>query len=644
MHFVWNILGGIKRNHIAIVVVLFVFLCSFVSVAQQGGVGKIDTLLVESQQQFENRGKEAVVFDSILQKAFYLAQESNNQTLVAKIYQIIGKRYRTRSDYTKATEYFQRAVNIAEAIDNPKEKAYSKHEIAVVLRRINNNSRALKYHSEVLAQARELRDTFLIHISLNGIGNIYVAFKDYEKSIDVFRESLEHIGKGKSKNVLGEAINTNNIGEAYFFMGNLDSAEVYFEQSLTLNKQINSKFGQGICYNSLGNVYEGRGDYKKALEYYHRSLEYNKEIGDHIFIANNYMNIGTVHFKQKNYKVAEEYLQKGHDLASSIGATQEKLVSMKTLAELYAKQKRYEKSYSLSVESQALADSITNAVQRVNSEVLVSLNEAREQEKELQLLKKEAELSQLKLQREKTFLIIGIVLLLFVILVVGILYNQRRLQNRLGRLKLEQRLFRSQLNPHFIFNSLAAVQNFILGNDKMVAFDYLSDFAQLMRNILMGSRKDEIPLAQEVDILNTYIKLQQLRFQNIFDFTIEIGEELDIESTMLPPMLIQPFVENAIEHGLRPMKKGGSLKIKFGLQENKLTVSVDDNGVGFTKQEEEKGGGKHVSLATKITKERLFVIESITKEPCELSILNKKDVSDENGVKVVVSLPLKFNR
>ncbi|MEO1254065.1 MAG: histidine kinase, partial [Bacteroidota bacterium] len=146
-----------------------------------------------------------------------------------------------------------------------------------------------------------------------------------------------------------------------------------------------------------------------------------------------------------------------------------------------------------------------------------------------------------------------------------------------------QQLLRAQMNPHFVFNGLNAIQDFVLSNESKEAAKWLAKFASLMRQILNQSTFKKIMLSEEISLLTSYLEIQQLRFNDAFDFKIEVDENIDIETIKMPPMLIQPLVENAIEHGVSDMKKDGYIYIKITYSESKLNVSVTDNGKGVQK-------------------------------------------------------------
>ncbi|MEO1254964.1 MAG: histidine kinase, partial [Bacteroidota bacterium] len=207
--------------------------------------------------------------------------------------------------------------------------------------------------------------------------------------------------------------------------------------------------------------------------------------------------------------------------------------------------------------------------------------------------------------------------------------------------ELEQRFLRSQLNPHFIFNSMGAIQQYLLTESAEKASDYMSVFSKLMRQILENSREDFITLEEEVSMLKNYLELQKLRFQNNFEYTIEIDESLDSAYDGIPPMFAQPFIENALEHGLFKRDQN-TIKIKFlKVSDELIQLEIMDNGIGVS--ETIAKTTKHQSLATKITNERLEKMQVTYKTTISLQAENIKNDSGEiEGYHIRLSLPSKL--
>jgi len=212
----------------------------------------------------------------------------------------------------------------------------------------------------------------------------------------------------------------------------------------------------------------------------------------------------------------------------------------------------------------------------------------------------------------------------------------------------EQKMLRTQMNPHFIFNSLIAIQGFIYKGNKEEASRYLSNFSKLMRLNLNNLREAEIPLTKELETIKYYLSLQMLRFDQKFSYHIEIGKNIKTGMVMIPPMLIQPFVENSIEHGLLNSKENGHIEIKIKIDEKILNIEISDNGIGIDasiKRKNKESVPEHSSLATTIVKQRLQHFGKLKHIKTNFDITNKYDEKGNNlGTLVSLSLPFSVRK
>ena len=240
--------------------------------------------------------------------------------------------------------------------------------------------------------------------------------------------------------------------------------------------------------------------------------------------------------------------------------------------------------------------------------------------------------------------------ILVVLLTIGILtsiaftiaYATRKRTELREKLKTSQlTALRAQMNPHFIFNSLNSIQDFIMREDKRSANYYLSQFSKLMRNVLNMSTIQEVTLEQEIETLNFYLRLEALRFEEGFEYNIEVARDLDREMTMLPSLVLQPYVENAIKHGLMHKKGPKKLEIRFNKKDNVLICEVEDNGIGIVRSKEIKAENKRLypSKAMNIIKERIAIINSSEENKLAVKINDLKNGTGvSKGTKVVISI------
>jgi ligand-binding sensor domain-containing protein len=220
-----------------------------------------------------------------------------------------------------------------------------------------------------------------------------------------------------------------------------------------------------------------------------------------------------------------------------------------------------------------------------------------------------------------------------------------RKQEALKRKALEaqQTALRAQMNPHFVFNSLNSIQHFIAENDERKALDYLSKFSRVIRRTLSASGKSAVLLSDEVEMLRHYLDLEKLRVDNAFNYTISIGENVKANEIELPPLLLQPYIENAIWHGVVPLKIDGHILISFEQKSDLLVCTIDDNGIGRAAAKASKTNAMHQSVGMLKTEERINLIGEFHHKSCTVEIEDKKSESgDALGTTVVLTLPINY--
>ena len=272
---------------------------------------------------------------------------------------------------------------------------------------------------------------------------------------------------------------------------------------------------------------------------------------------------------------------------------------------------------------------------------------------QINLLNKNNQLKEQKLKQQATLrnsLIIGLILLLLLgIVIYRNLIQKRRnelqkqkLENEKKQTELEMQALRAQMNPHFIFNCLSSINRFILKNESKIASNYLTRFSRLMRMVLNNSQKPLISLDDELEMLELYLEMERLRFKNSFDYGITFLNTVDSDNVFIPPLLLQPFCENAIWHGLMNKEGHGRLDIELSMEDNILNCVIRDNGVGREKAEElkSKTAEKEKSMGLKITTERLALLN---REKGLNTFYEIEDLKDENEISSGTKVTLKIS-
>jgi tetratricopeptide (TPR) repeat protein len=273
--------------------------------------------------------------------------------------------------------------------------------------------------------------------------------------------------------------------------------------------------------------------------------------------------------------------------------------------------------------------------------MLEAESEAEKIEKQIAFLEVEKETSELRAAQSRN-LSIGIAILFFIIILLGILFSrQNRLRNEHKSTLLEQKLLRLQMNPHFIYNALSNIMHAIEEHHNNIALEYLAKFSKLLRGTLESSREDYILLEEEIKGIENYFELQQLRFEDKFDYAIDIDGDIDLEKAIIPPLLLQPFIENAIEHGISHKETKGMIKVRFLFSNKMIVCEIEDDGVGRDKAWETKYQKKeHKSLAIDIIRDRIEVINRKLRHRISLNIIDLKSEKNQAlGTLVRLNLP-----
>jgi len=352
---------------------------------------------------------------------------------------------------------------------------------------------------------------------------------------------------------------------------------------------------------------------------------------------------------QKNYTEAIPYLEKSR---AEAGEREDLVVEKdanRKLSEVFeevgdfAKAKEAYEAYKKSVEALLIKkEQQISQAKRFNKNIADKQNRITSLESDRELSESRYQLNQEQNKSQKIIiysLIGGLILLLFAAYLMYKYIKQQRLANNLLALKS----LRSQMNPHFIFNALNSVNSFIANNDERTANKYLSDFSKLMRAVLENSEQDFIALEKEIELLELYTKLEHFRFQDKFDYSITVDEAITVSDYQIPPMLLQPYIENAVWHGLRYKEGKGQLEISITKKgKGEIEITIADNGIGRQKsialktahqqKQNSKGMGninKRVAILNEMYKDKVDVV---------INELYHGKTEGDIGTKVVVTL------
>ncbi len=549
----------------------------------------------------------------------------------------LGIRARNRSQFALALNLHKKALEAASQGESLEFKVLSLNMLGVVYRRTDAIKTALDYNKEALELAESVEDPSdglkrSINVSLNSIGNLYLLLKQYDLAISQFKKSLkleENLG-----NKLGMAINYQNIGEALEEQGKLDEAMENYRTALAYDEKLGSARGQAICKNSIAQIYIKQGNSNEALKILEPTLQESKSIGDKSITSWIEINIGWALMQQKHYKEAEQHLLTGLSLAQRYNlprSISQAYVLLSEVAEKSGNPKSALDYYKLASQFEEEISNERN-LRYVND--IIMRYDSEKKNNQIQMLAKENELVKVRLRKNNTILLICGIALALLAGIFYILYRQHHLKNEKKLLSLEQTMLRSQMNPHFLFNSLNSIKLYIINNEKKNAVHYLNKFAKLVRKILEASSLKEISLAEELETVELYMNIENIRFSNEINFLILIDNDIDVNTVKIPSLILQPFLENALWHGLSSKEGEKNIQLHVSRQNERfINIAIIDNGVGREASERIKETKvlKRKSIGIDITKERLA---NFSKDYQNSFTINFEDLYDEARIAI----------
>jgi tetratricopeptide (TPR) repeat protein len=484
-----------------------------------------------------------------------------------------------------------------------------------------------------------------------GLGDVYFAIKDYNTSINNYKNGLivaqAHIITPKITDL------NSKIAQAYDASGANAEAEDYYQNSLELATQENKK--RAVQEKVKVADFQNRNqDYKEEIQLREEALDDIKDIETDSIFDNesaltpqkqNYK-IGNAYYLQRDFGNAIPYLEKSIDEANK----KEDLVVQKDatrkLSEVYRDAGNINKALDVYNEYIEVVDELYTKKEQEIIQAVRFRQDLSDKQSRISSLESDRALSatkyELSLERNKRqqLIIWSLAVGLLLLLIAGYFMYKSIRQQKLANNMLALKSLRSQMNPHFIFNALNSVNSFIASNDERTANKYLSDFSLLMRTVLENSEEDFIPLEKEIELLELYTKLEHFRFQDKFDYNIIVEDNVKVEDFQIPPMLLQPYIENAVWHGLRYKKSRGQLDISIKQQQrDEIAISITDNGIGREKSKTMKTPNqkKHNSKGLSNIKKRVAILNEMYKDKIDV-IINDYQEEGDIGTEVVVTL------
>ncbi len=570
-----------------------------------------------------------------------VCKELNDPERTGNLYFSFGQVYYFKGDTKLGLEYYMKAMSVFESLNNIEGLAKTIYSIGYMHYDFGRYDSAMFYFRKGIDISENKPDCISITTSLyNGLGNVFYDWGKYDKAIEYYNKAL--ILNKKIDNKPGIAYGINNMGNVYYDWQKYDSAFMNYESAHALFLEIGNVKGQAIALHNMGLFCDATARYDEAFTYYEKALNIYREIGQPSGIAETLNEMGESSKKSGNYEKAIQFANQSQEYAIQYNLAEVIFDNYHILSVAYSNMGRYALALEYYKKYTIVKDSLFNEKMHQQISELETRYETGQKDKQITLLSSENQLKELRIRKNRilTFSLIGFVVLLL-LFGVGFI-RQNKLKAEQQNLLLQQQLFRSQMNPHFIFNSLASIQNSIINEDHIKASKYLAKFSKLVRNILDSSIAEFIALEEEINTIENYLVLQKIRFPEKFDYSIEVDEAIDVGNTNIPPMLAQPFIENSIEHGIKHKDSKGNINVRFKLKDGMIELEVEDDGVGRQRAQEilRQQDKDHKSLATEITIARIKALNKRMKRKIFMRISDLKDKDDlPTGTKVVFDIP-----
>ncbi|TVQ89457.1 MAG: hypothetical protein EA393_07035 [Bacteroidetes bacterium] len=529
----------------------------------------------------------------------------------------MGELYSMRGQFLEALNWYNTALNIKnEMLEQHKERA-------------RRDAKFLLFSNESYAS------TYL------KIGRLYNDWSKPQLGVEYIRQSLFYSREAGFQRREAEALTT--LGDIYLFMIQADSALVYYNTAKSIYENMEHKQGLAEIHESIGSFCSSQLAYTEAGKNYSVSQQLYEELEMLASLAGVLVKQGNILGSQGYlYQAIDKYSQ-GLEIGLKLNMPHLKMNAYSGLSEVFLVLGEIEESFLNYKKYHEMKDLLfTMESNRYLTEIETQY-ETEQNRQKLLLLESQNKLSQEREARSKMIILVMVGFIVIMLLWILLYLRHNRLKNGHERIQLQLKLFRSQMNPHFIFNSLGSIQSSILNEEPDKAVKYLSRFSRLMRNILDSSDNEKVTLSTELATIENYLELQKARFTKKFDYKITGKENLDADTIYIPPMLAQPFIENSIEHGIRYLEKKGFINVSFHLDDSVLFMEVEDNGIGRKRAGEiaRLQDKDHQSMAIQITRRRIEVINKQSARDIRFEI---KDLYDDKktatGTKVTFEIPV----
>ncbi|WP_298513910.1 tetratricopeptide repeat protein [uncultured Kordia sp.] len=613
-----------------------------------------------------------------LKEAEELAMKNKDSFMLATVYYNKGSNNFRLGRDSIAFEFHDKAGKIYKVIDSIRAFTILSKNTAKLFSLRKKHKKALEKYQNIQDVFIEQKDTIHMALTYGAIGNEKMYLGNYTGSMESLLKGIKLLDEMNLQGTEDYAEIQVYMGLLYYKLGKYDDALMFHQKSLNTFKKSNMQDFMAHQYNNIGNIHFQKENFTEALKnykaaynihkknqnlnsmasamnnigiinsrlkkhsiaiaYYDSVIVINKKLKSYGSLAENYNNKAISLLKKNNAKEAEKYFDSSLVYAENAGDKLKIHEAKRGLSEATSLLGNYREAFKILEEAVIIKDELFSNDKKEELAVQKAQYEFDKEKAVIEAtFKKDQEIQQANIEKQVFIrnLSIGAGIFVIGLLSIGfILWRKKREANYNAQLSSSQlQSLRAQMNPHFIFNTLNSINDYVLKNDKQKASNYLTQFSIMVRRILENTEEEEVSLAEEIEFLKSYVALEQKRSQHNFTFNVEVDQNINPEITLLPPSLLQPFIENSIWHGLSAVKQG-HISLSFSRGKRNLVCMIEDNGTGF--QSTESKNPLHKSFGLENVKNRLRLLNKSKKSNAKFEIKNQEEI----GVKVIVTLPL----
>ncbi|QHT68799.1 tetratricopeptide repeat protein [Rhodocytophaga rosea] len=565
-----------------------------------------------------------------------------------------------QGNYAQAQENLQAVIDYSKAQGDSVRLGEGLYHMAVVDMNLGKYDKSLATLYLLMENEEKESDPRKVGMLLNMIGIIHDRTNKFNEAVDAYIQAGDMFKKANLPVRYGMSLQ--NMANIYLAQKKYGQAAKAYKEALRIFEVARLPVLVAIVLGNLGRLYVAQNEHGQALGYHQRALVVWRQHSRKQSLANCLKNLGNTSLKLKQYAQASTYLNEALQLAQEIKADLLLYDVYSAIQALHLEQDDYKQAYHFYSLANQMKDSLftESKIKEVNE--LQAKYETEKKDKQIALLAKEKAIQAQETQRQATFkkasigggILISLLAILSFYVFQQRLKNQKLLTSKNDEIKeatfkrqlseLEIKALRAQINPHFLFNCLNSINRMVLDGETDTASVYLSKFSKLVRLILENTETTTVTLENELALLESYIQLEELRFKGKISYSIGVDKSIEKESTYLPSMVLQPFVENAIWHGLlhKDATEKGAISITVREADEQLLCTIEDNGVGREKaaQLREKSVLKSKSMGIKITEERLRLLNPKRLEEL-IRITDLKDaLNHTSGTRVEINIPI----